>query len=358
MALMLTGDVLRVVIVTTHVPLGTVKKLITHEQITIIIQLTHRWLLEHVTNSPKIAVTGLNPHCGDGGIFGEEELTIIIPALDSVRKEGIKASGPFSADALFAKLKPNEYDAVITMYHDQGMIPVKMANRGTAVNVTLGLPIIRTSVDHGTAFDIAGKGCASAESLKIGHTVSCTTGKTYSQTPDMKKQPLGQNYLIDEGVAHEIIKQAGVTSDQNVLEIGPGRGILTALLLEKAKSLTAIEIDSRLCSFLIDRFGKCKNFQLIKEDALKYDYSSLAGWASDDFQPTLLRRNAYPQTAYPLSQALYPYDSDASKGSSRPLSSSPRYSRLCIAFCFCSVLLRNRTGYGSKQRIFFAKTKN
>ena len=91
----------------------------------------------------------------------------------------------------------------------------------------------------------------------------------------MKKQPLGQNYLIDEEVALEIIKQSGVASDQNVLEIGPGRGILTALLLEKAKSLTAIEIDSRLCSFLIDRFGKCKNFQLIKEDALKYDYSSL-----------------------------------------------------------------------------------
>ena len=79
----------------------------------------------------------------------------------------------------------------------------------------------------------------------------------------MKKQPLGQNYLIDEEVALEIIKQSGVASDQNVLEIGPGRGILTALLLEKAKSLTAIEIDSRLCSFLIDRFGKCKNFQLI-----------------------------------------------------------------------------------------------
>ena len=164
---MLTGDVLRVVIVTTHVPLGSVKQLITYEQVTTIIQLTHRWLLEHVTDSPSIAVTGLNPHCGDGGIFGKEELTAIIPALDTVRKGGIKASGPFSADALFAKLKPNEYDAVVAMYHDQGMIPVKMANRGTAVNVTLGLPIIRTSVDHGTAFDIAGKGYASPKSLKL-----------------------------------------------------------------------------------------------------------------------------------------------------------------------------------------------
>ena len=166
-ALMLTGDALRVVIVTTHVPLNKVGQLITRKQIVTTIRLTHQWLLEHVKESPKIAVTGLNPHCGDGGIFGKEELTEIIPALDIVRKEGIKVSGPFSADALFAKLKPNEYDAVVTMYHDQGMIPVKMANRGTAVNITLGLPIIRTSVDHGTAFDIAGKGCASPESLKL-----------------------------------------------------------------------------------------------------------------------------------------------------------------------------------------------
>ncbi len=165
-ALMLAGDVLRVVIATTHVPLDAVKELINREQLTTIIRLTHHWLLEHVTDSPNIAVTGLNPHCSDGGTFGNEEQKVIIPALEKVSQEGIKAVGPFSADALFAKLKPHEYDAVVTMYHDQGMIPVKMANKGSAVNVTLGLPIIRTSVDHGTAFDIAGKGCASPESLK------------------------------------------------------------------------------------------------------------------------------------------------------------------------------------------------
>jgi 4-hydroxythreonine-4-phosphate dehydrogenase len=166
-ALMLTGDALRVVIVTTHVPLNKVWEGITYKQVTTTIKLTYHWLLEHVTENPKIAVTGLNPHCGDGGIFGKEELEEIIPALDAARKEGINAFGPFSADAFFAKFEPNKYDAVITMYHDQGMIPVKMANKGTAVNVTIGLPIIRTSVDHGTAFDIAGKGYASPESLKL-----------------------------------------------------------------------------------------------------------------------------------------------------------------------------------------------
>ena len=166
-ALMLAGDILRVVIVTTHVPLKSIAKLISREKIITTIKLTHRWLLEHVTDCPSIAVTGLNPHCGDGGIFGKEELTEIIPALDSLRKEGINALGPFSADAFFSKLKPNQYDAVVAMYHDQGMIPVKMANQGTAVNVTLGLPIIRTSVDHGTAFNIANKGCASSKSLAL-----------------------------------------------------------------------------------------------------------------------------------------------------------------------------------------------
>lgn len=166
-ALMLAGDALRVVIVTTHVPLNQVGALVTHKQIIKTIKLTHHWLLEYATETPKIALTGLNPHCGDGGIFGKEELTEIIPAIDTARKEGIKIFGPFSADALFANFKPNIYDAIITMYHDQGMIPVKMANKGTAVNVTIGLPIIRTSVDHGTAFDIAGKGCASTESIEL-----------------------------------------------------------------------------------------------------------------------------------------------------------------------------------------------
>ncbi|MCH8156387.1 MAG: 4-hydroxythreonine-4-phosphate dehydrogenase PdxA, partial [Nitrospinae bacterium] len=166
-ALMLAGDALRVVLVTTHVPLDAVKPLITRTRVATTLRLTHRWLMEHVTESPRIAVTGLNPHAGDGGIFGEEEQTVIVPAMEEVRSEGIETYGPFSADALFARFEPGQYDAVVTMYHDQGMIPVKMANRGKAVNVTLGLPIIRTSVDHGTAFDIAGKGTASSDSLNF-----------------------------------------------------------------------------------------------------------------------------------------------------------------------------------------------
>ena len=165
-ALMLAGGKLRVVLVTTHVPLEKVQPLITQERLIKILKLTHQWLSRHVKASPHIAVTGLNPHCGDGGIFGEEEKIVIIPALEQAREEGIQASGPFSADALFPSARSGEYDAVVAMYHDQGMIPVKMESMGSAVNITLGLPIIRTSVDHGTAYDITGKGIACPQSLK------------------------------------------------------------------------------------------------------------------------------------------------------------------------------------------------
>lgn len=198
-ALMLAGKNLRVVLVTTHLPLDQVSKQITVDRVLTTIRLTHQWLKRHVTEAPRIAVTGLNPHCGEGGIFGGEEQSAIVPALDAAQKEGIHAEGPFSADALFIRkmndsaasgrsirqgsssnnrskpggIKPTgenqfeAYDAVVAMYHDQGMIPVKMDSMGTAVNITLGLPIVRTSVDHGTAYDIVGTGTASPESLKI-----------------------------------------------------------------------------------------------------------------------------------------------------------------------------------------------
>ncbi len=165
-ALMLAGPNLRVVLVTTHAALHAVPAMIDADRVASILRLTHRWLKTHVTEKPHIAVTGLNPHCGDGGVFGSEEQEAILPALEAVRREGIEVRGPFSADALFAQKPGNTYDAVVTMYHDQGMIPVKMDSMGSAVNITLGLPIIRTSVDHGTAYDIAGTGTASPESLK------------------------------------------------------------------------------------------------------------------------------------------------------------------------------------------------
>jgi len=114
---------------------------------------------------PRIAVAGLNPHAGEHGLFGDEEDRVIAPAIAECRARGIDVSGPFPADTVFVRATRGEFDVVVACYHDQGLIPVKLLAFGQAVNVTLGLPIVRTSVDHGTAFDIAGKGIADPESM-------------------------------------------------------------------------------------------------------------------------------------------------------------------------------------------------
>ena len=164
-SLMMEGNSLRVVLVTTHLALDQVKSQITEEKVLQSIRQTNAWLQKHVKEIPSIAVVGLNPHCGDGGIFGQEETEFILPAIKKAQQEGIQASGPYPADALFQKTASEKFDAVVCMYHDQGMIPVKM--NGMGVNITMGLPILRTSVDHGTAYDIVGCNKASAENLKL-----------------------------------------------------------------------------------------------------------------------------------------------------------------------------------------------
>lgn len=164
-ALMMTGGSLRVILATNHVSLRQVPALIDKDRIARIIRLAHRWLSQFVTETPKIAVAGLNPHCGENEIFGREETEAIIPAIRQTQSEGILVTGPYPADSLFAGARRKACDAIIAMYHDQGLIPVKMESMGQAVNLTLGLPIIRTSVDHGTAFDIVGQGIASPASL-------------------------------------------------------------------------------------------------------------------------------------------------------------------------------------------------
>ena len=134
------------------------------------LRITQRSLAAFGIASPRIAVAGLNPHAGEGGLFGDEELNIIAPAIAAARAEGIDASGPFAPDTIFMRARnaakhPGEFDAVVAMTHDHGLIPVKYLGVEQGVNVTLGLPFVRTSPDHGTAFDIAGRGVADASSL-------------------------------------------------------------------------------------------------------------------------------------------------------------------------------------------------
>ena len=164
--MMLAGDTLRVCLVTTHLALRQVPEILTQEEILTTVRVTDDALRRFFgLERPRIAVLALNPHAGEDGMFGTEEASVIVPAIQEAQAAGIEASGPHSADTLFHFARQGAFDAVVCMYHDQGLIPLKLLHFDDGVNVTLGLPIIRTSVDHGTAYDIAGTGKASYASL-------------------------------------------------------------------------------------------------------------------------------------------------------------------------------------------------
>ncbi len=164
--MMLAGDRLKVVLVTTHLAHAAVSGALTMRDVTRTVLITDEHLRRyHRLAAPRIAVAGLNPHAGEGGLFGREEQTIIAPAVERARRAGAIVSGPHPADSLFFRAVSGEFDAVVAMYHDQGLIPLKLLHFHDGVNVTLGLPILRTSPDHGTAYDIAGRGQANAGSM-------------------------------------------------------------------------------------------------------------------------------------------------------------------------------------------------
>lgn len=164
-AMMFHSDELRVVLATVHIALADVAGELTRERMEKTIALTASQLPLFDKIQPRIAVAGLNPHAGEQGLMGREDEEVIAPAIEACRARGIDVRGPFPADTVFVRARRGEFDVVVACYHDQGLIPVKLVAFGRAVNVTLGLPIVRTSVDHGTAFDIAGKGVADAESM-------------------------------------------------------------------------------------------------------------------------------------------------------------------------------------------------
>jgi 4-hydroxythreonine-4-phosphate dehydrogenase len=166
--MMLATPGLRVALVTTHLPLSKVSSLITAERLTSVITLLNKELKQRFSlSNPKILVSGLNPHAGENGHLGYEELEIIEPVIKKLSQQGINLQGPLPADTLFTPKYLQTADAVLAMYHDQGLPVLKYKGFGQAVNITLGLPIIRTSVDHGTALDLAGTGKADTGSLKF-----------------------------------------------------------------------------------------------------------------------------------------------------------------------------------------------
>ena len=164
-AMMFWSTPLKVILATVHIALAEVPRVLTRDLLEGIIDLTARELPRFGVTAPRLALAGLNPHAGEEGVIGTEEQLVLRPAVEAARVRGVDIQGPFPGDTIFVRASRGEFDAVIACYHDQGLIPVKLLAFGTAVNVTLGLPIIRTSVDHGTAFDIAGKGVADPSSM-------------------------------------------------------------------------------------------------------------------------------------------------------------------------------------------------
>lgn len=182
--MMFIGGKLRVSLATIHEPLLEIRNLFTigrvFQPIDQMAEALRRWFnLEH----PRIAVCGLNPHAGENGLFGDEERRIITPAITMAREAGWFVEGPFPADTIFRKALDGTYDGVVAMYHDQGLIPIKLLAFETSCQMTLGLPIVRTSVDHGTAFDIAGQNAANAESMKTAIRIACEVALRNRELP-------------------------------------------------------------------------------------------------------------------------------------------------------------------------------
>lgn len=165
-AMMLANDVIATVLVTIHCSLRLAIERADFDAQLSAIRLAHQGGLALGVAAPRVAVAGLNPHAGEGGLFGDEEARIILPAIEAARREGIDASGPWPGDTVFMQARQGRFDVVVAQYHDQGLIPVKYLGLEQGVNITLGLPFVRTSPDHGTAFDIAGQGIADPASLR------------------------------------------------------------------------------------------------------------------------------------------------------------------------------------------------
>lgn len=194
--MILASEQLRVALVTTHLPIAKVASTLTSELIGEKIQLFDASLkTDYGINSPRIAVLALNPHAGDGGIIGNEETTIITPAIKSMREQGILCYGPFPADGFFGNGTYNRFDGVLAMYHDQGLIPFKTLSMGEGVNFTAGLPLVRTSPDHGTALDIAGKGEASESSFRQAVYMAIDIHRNRQRDAEARRNPLRKLYF-------------------------------------------------------------------------------------------------------------------------------------------------------------------
>ena len=265
--MMIWSETLAVVPVTIHIPLADVARALTAELIIKTGRVVDRDMRARFrVTRPRLAVAGLNPHAGEGGAMGREEITIIGPAIETLRGEGIDIVGPLPADTMFHPKARARYDVALTMYHDQGLIPAKTLAFDEGVNVTLGLPFVRTSPDHGTAFDIAGKGGRESGEPSRGAQARRPTDAMSLAADGLPRlsdvvaahglsarKALGQNFLFDLNLTRKIARAAGPLAGVVVIEVGPGPGGLTrALLSEGAEKVIAIERDGRALGALAE----------------------------------------------------------------------------------------------------------
>ena len=193
--MILMNDVLRVALVTTHLPIREVAQAITKEVVMRKIRIFHEALRKDFNvEKPRIAVLALNPHAGDGGLLGAEEQDVIIPAIEEISKEGIICIGPYPADGFFGNRTYDSFDGVLAMYHDQGLAPFKALSMADGVNFTAGLPIVRTSPDHGTAYDIAGKGKADEASMRQAIYTALDVFRNRQRYEEAHANPLRKQY--------------------------------------------------------------------------------------------------------------------------------------------------------------------
>jgi 4-hydroxythreonine-4-phosphate dehydrogenase len=205
----MTAENMRVAVVTEHVPVSEIASLVTKENIMSKLKVLHGSLQRDFgVDKPKIAVLGLNPHAGDEGLIGTEEEKIIKPVVREAKQQNMLVFGPYSADAFFARGSYQKVDAVLAMYHDQGLIPFKSLAIGEGVNFTAGLPVVRTSPDHGTAFDIAGKGKADAASMLEAIFTAVEIIRKRERYDEMRKNPLRKmSSIIVANAQDEVIRE-------------------------------------------------------------------------------------------------------------------------------------------------------
>jgi len=197
--ILMTSELMKVGVVSGHVPISEVGEYITEDNILKKLRILNKTLIEDFAiRKPKIAVFGLNPHAGESGIIGKEEVEVIIPTVEKANKEGILALGPFSADGFFGSDSFTKFDAILAMYHDQGIAPFKALNFDTGVNYTAGLPVIRTTPNHGTAYQIAGLGKASPNSFREAVYMACNIYKNRKQYSKLTEDSLTTYNVSDK----------------------------------------------------------------------------------------------------------------------------------------------------------------